>query len=112
MGVAFLSLCADMQHYTKITGGKFPGGQCLTTQGVAHSFSLGEVFCMLERHFRGDWGDLSEPDRLSNESALHDGSRLLSSYKWPDGRIAWVITEAEDSHGVRACTTVLLPDEY
>jgi hypothetical protein len=61
----------------------------------------------------GQWGDLSEGDRQLNNEALKDGSRILSAYVLNDVTTKiWIITEAEDDHGLGAETTLLLPDEY
>jgi len=72
------------------------------------------VITCLERHGRGDWGDLSEQDRQSNEDALKDGDRLFSVYNFVGPLIhseseskIYVITEAD-----RSGTTVLFPTEY
>jgi hypothetical protein len=65
---------------------------------------------LLARHVFGDWGDLCTEDKESNERALAQGGRLLSSYEAGLGRDAtkvWVITEAD-----RSSTTFLLPEEY
>ncbi len=62
---------------------------------------------LLDRHVRGDWGDLDEHDRRENERALLEENRLLSAYTLPDGTRLWIITEAD-----RSATTLLLPDEY
>jgi hypothetical protein len=62
---------------------------------------------LLARHVHGDWGELSEEDRLQNELAVLLGLRLLSSYPLPTGGKVWVITEAD-----RSATTILLPDDY
>jgi hypothetical protein len=59
------------------------------------------------RHQRGDWGNLDEEDRESNEQALVEGSRLLSCYTARNGRRFWIITEWD-----RSATTILLPEEY
>ena len=61
---------------------------------------------LLDRHVSGDWGDLSDADRLANELAMHGDVRVFSAYQTDAGRL-WVITEAD-----RSSTTVLLPDEY
>ena len=66
----------------------------------------------LDRHVRGDWGDLSEGDCEANEVALRDGSRILSAYATNGGHKYWIITEAADGNGRRAATTILMPDEY
>jgi hypothetical protein len=64
------------------------------------------LISLVHRHLRGDWGDLCEDDKRANEQALIDGSRLLSSYEFPEGKV-WVITEAD-----RSSTCVLLPSDY
>jgi hypothetical protein len=61
----------------------------------------------LLRHQHGDWGLLPEEDRLENERALREGSRLFSAYDTRAGERLWVITE-----GDRRATTLLLPSEY
>jgi hypothetical protein len=58
------------------------------------------------RHAMGDWGDMCEEDCSSNNRALEEGGRLMSSYM-VGSRKVWVITEAD-----RSVTTLLFPDEY
>lgn len=67
---------------------------------------------LLERHIKGDWGDLDAEDAQLNDEAVKDGSRILSAYVLSDGTKVWVITEAEDDQGQRSATTLLLPEEY
>ena len=66
----------------------------------------------LDRHVRGDWGDLCDEDKQANEDALQDGSRILSAYHTSTGQKIWIITEAADEDDRREATTILLPDEY
>jgi hypothetical protein len=67
---------------------------------------------LLQRHQRGDWGDLTKQDRIANDVALVSGSRLLSAYMVMGNRI-WVITEAVGEDGTtRASSCILLPEEY
>lgn len=66
----------------------------------------------LDRHVRGDWGNVCRDDAEANEQSLKDGTRLLSSYRLTTGVKLWIITEADDDHGQRAATTLLLPEEY
>ena len=61
----------------------------------------------LDRHVRGNWGEVCEEDRESNDQAVTEGERILSSYQTNDGVKIWVITEAD-----RSATTLLLPEEY
>ena len=62
---------------------------------------------LLSRHQLGDWGDLGDEDRESNEFAVKYGDRLLSSYRLSDTEKVWIITEHD-----RSVTTILLPDDY
>lgn len=93
---------------------KFSLGQILATPGaldaIAESHQSPSDF--LDRHARGDWGDVAEEDRQLNDDAVNDGSRILSAYSTAQGTRLWIITEAADDAGQRAATTLLLPDEY
>ena len=87
----------------------------------------------LRRHAGGDWGDLGDHDAEANDLALVTGARILSSYRIPEPRYGnsddgtgvtgsgasrggderlWIITESEDSQGVRSQTTLLFPSDY
>ncbi len=66
----------------------------------------------LERHLRGDWGELHEEDWKLNDQALAEGGRLLSTYRTLRGEKIWIITEASDAEGRQNVTTLLLPMEY
>jgi hypothetical protein len=61
---------------------------------------------LVRRHLRYDWGNLSDDDKKANDEALRDGSRILSAYEFPEGKL-WIITEAD-----RSSTCILLPSEY
>ncbi len=91
------------------SGSKFPLGQMVATPGALRAFeAAGEpLLPYLERHARGEWGDLDEEDRRENEYALTRRLRLLSAYRLRNGTKVWIITEAD-----RSATTVLLPEEY
>lgn len=93
---------------------KFPLGRLAATPGaleaLAASGQTAEFF--LARHASGDYGEVNEEDRQSNDEALVHGDRILSAYRTLKGVRVWVITEAADDSGHRAATTILLPDEY
>src|SRR3954463_14137411 len=94
---------------------KFDPGQIVATPGalgaIRASGQSPEVF--IGAHVEGYWGgDLCEEDRLLNDEALIDGSRLFSSYKTLRGERLWIITEAADDFGRRYSTTILRPEEY
>ena len=99
---------------TTTTTPKFQLGLIIATVGATEAFAnTGQTpLPFLKRHLSGDWGDLCDEDRLLNEQALIDGSRLLSAYRLADGTKIWCITEACGENGQREATTFLLPSEY
>lgn len=88
---------------------RFPVGRVLATPGALVTLALAGLtpWVLLDRHVRGDWGDLPAADQHTNDQALHQGGRLLSAYGLPTGDHLWIITEAD-----RSVTTLLRPDEY
>lgn len=91
-------------------------GTIYATAGVARDTETNPEFRRdlakaWERYRHGDWGDLCEEDKETNEDALRCGARILASYQTCLGKI-WIITEAEDDEGNRAATTFLYPSEY
>ena len=94
---------------------KFALGKIVITPGALSALSKSQenpkVF--LERHQSGDWGDLCEEDKKSNDVAVaNEGQpekqqRVLSSYKTGAGEVIWIISEHN-----RSSTTLLLPEEY
>jgi hypothetical protein len=87
----------------------FALGRLVATPGALAALEENGQGCAayLERHLRGDWGDLCDEDRQANDEALQQGLRLLSAYRLPEGAKIWIITECD-----RSATTVLLPEEY
>ena len=65
-----------------------------------------DLLSLLQRHQTGDWGDLDDEDKESNEEALINQTRILSNYYVGQDKI-WIITEAD-----RMLTTILLPGDY
>ncbi len=82
-------------------------GRTVATRGAIAELTTPEIVKALRRHECGDWGEVCKEDRASNDAALLDGSRVLSSYRSAGGRKFWIITEWD-----RSVTTVLLPEEY
>ena len=85
-------------------------GQICMTRGVNALVAEDEKFALfvmgsLNRHIRGDWGDLSAEDKAENDFSLNQDLRLSSAYN--GNRKIWIITEAD-----RSATTVLFPEEY
>lgn len=88
---------------------RFPSGQVVMTAGINDLVQQGQFNPVpyLRRHLRGDWGDLDDCDRRSNDAALKSGDRLFSSYQVTPTLKLWIITEWD-----RSVTTLLLPSEY
>lgn len=95
--------------------GPFDLGAVVATPGALALLSRRRIDpqSLLQRHARGDWGDLDEEDRRLNEAAVIDGSRVFSSYLVAKaGEKVWVITDAADDFGIRRVTTLLRPEDY
>ncbi|WP_244190973.1 hypothetical protein [Ralstonia mannitolilytica] len=86
----------------------FPLGRIVATRGVLTHLEREGIAAdpYLDRHVRGDWGDVPPEDAEANRYALLAGARILSSYKIAGERV-WIITEAD-----RSVTTLLFPSEY
>ena len=93
---------------------RFPLGQVLCTPGAFGAFERNKTTPIpyLSRHLSGDWGEVCEEDRSTNEEALKTGARLFSVYRLPDETTILVITEAVKEQGIREVTTLLLPEDY
>ena len=96
-----------MSSQSPISSGKFSLGTVVATPGVLQAVPRRDLVSALDRHVRGDWGEVDAHDRRENELSLTAGLRLFSVYRATGGEVFWVITEAD-----RSSTTVLLPDEY
>ena len=84
-----------------------PLGQLVMTPGVQAEVPPDDYLSALQRHARGDWGNVSSGDKKLNDEALTEGTRVLSSYEGGNNVKFWIITEAD-----RSVTTILLPEEY
>ena len=88
---------------------KFNLGQIVATPGALEALQKSgqNPSDFLSCHVRGEWGEICPEDKMLNDQALIDGSRLLSAYTTLKGTKLWVITEAD-----RSSTCILLPSEY
>jgi len=88
---------------------KFPLGQSVATPAALKAIEeAGQTPAFfLDKHVRGEWGEVCNGDKQLNDQALVDGSRILSAYRTLLNARVWVITEAD-----RSATTILLPEEY
>jgi hypothetical protein len=82
-------------------------GRLLATPGVLAATTDQDRMEALQRYLLGDWGDVDDHDKAANDSALHEGTRILGVYHSQSGTKFWIITEAN-----RSSTTILLPEEY
>jgi hypothetical protein len=87
-----------------------PGAIMLATQ-------LGVTFSsLMQRFLAKDWGDITAGDKILNNRAVKDGSRILASYTLVgddgDKHEIWIISDAANDAGVREVTTFLLPEDY
>ena len=85
----------------------FPLGRIVATPGLLEAVPNEEMLQALQRHARGDWGEIDAEDVRENELSLEEGFRLLSAYTSATGVKFWIVTEAD-----RSATTFLLPEEY
>ena len=86
---------------------RLEAGLVVATPGVREFIPTTELNQALNRHLRGDWGEVSAADKTSNDEALESGFRMLSAYTSLNRVKFWIITE-----GDRSATTLLLPAEY
>jgi hypothetical protein len=86
-----------------------PLGQLVATPGAFEAMMQAgqSPLEFLQRHQRGDWGEVCADDWNLNDAALEQGDRILSAYQTKNKVRLWVITEWN-----RSVTTILLPDEY
>jgi hypothetical protein len=84
-------------------------GQVVATPSALEALAKAEQDPMdlLERHQRGNWGDLGEDDKKANDLAVTQELRILSAYTLSTGVKIWILTEAD-----RSATTILLPQDY
>jgi hypothetical protein len=103
-----------MSQLTQNTAG-FDPGRIVATPGALAGCNGRHLTACLRRHLQGDWGCVADEDKIRNQRALEEGSRLLSAYPIDPSRpcaghganTLWIITEAD-----RSVTTFLLPEEY
>ena len=89
---------------------KFELGRVVMTRGVADWVEQNppyrNLYPLLDKHIQGDWGEVDDEDKQTNNEALELGNRVLSAYTL-DGEKLWIITEWD-----RSITTILFPSEY
>lgn len=92
---------------------EFKIGTLVATRGVAGKMENNAKFRIFVQNsidsFKdGNWGDICEEDKETNDDAVKNGERIIAVYIYPDdGTKIWIITEWD-----RNTTTVLFPSEY
>ena len=88
---------------------RFALGQVVATPGVLEALEATGQSPMefIQQHVVLDPGELDEEEQQTNEEAVANSERILSSYLLKDRTKIWIITEAD-----RSSTTILTPDEY
>ncbi|NRF68472.1 hypothetical protein HLB44_15870 [Aquincola sp. S2] len=86
----------------------FSAGHVVRTRSASLALVRGHTseWSLLQRHCRGDFGELSPADRARNQESLGNGGPIMSAYRVA-GMTLWIITEPYWS-----TTTVLLPEEF
>lgn len=90
---------------------KFSCGRVVMTASISMMIKAGalseeEIRRCLERHLRGDWGEVGIDDWEANEDDLLSGERLFSRYDLGNERI-YIITERDRSY-----TTIMMAEDY
>ena len=85
---------------------KFQLGRLVITPAVLSNAVVDDICRAVDRHVCGDWGDVSDAGRTTNEIALLSGGRLLSIYHARNGTELRVTTS-----GDRLTTTVHLRED-
>jgi hypothetical protein len=86
----------------------FEGGWVLASPKALNALAEAELELMavVSRHLVGDWGDVTEEEKLLNDLAIDHGKRITSVYQLPTGNEIWVVTA-----GDRQMTWLKLSDQ-
>lgn len=87
----------------------FPMGRIEITNRIAQEIQDHDLFSALDRYARGDWGNVTEEERMNNvlASSTDHPARVTGVYETFDGMEFWIITER-----LRTVTVVLMPGDY
>lgn len=81
-------------------------GQVRITPEAEAILTLLEIVIALQRHQRGDYGNLEPEDIHQNQRGLANCGMIMSVFQTANGTAYWIQT-----HGTRLHTTILLPGE-
>ena len=83
---------------------KFPLGRVVITTYSHAKLNPEDVRQALQRHARGDWGEVNKHDQRLNEKNLAHHALLWSAYTTSDGTEFFIITASD-----RSTTVIQLP---
>ena len=105
-----IPFCQAIGSLQERRNAKFPLGDLVITTNAAAKLNAIDAFELLVRHESGDWGEVCEEDRETNERALKDGSRLFSVYE-EEGENGASMRVYVTTEWNREATTIL-PEDY
>ena len=89
------------------SGLKLSLGEVVITPGAALKLPAEDITAAVQKHARGDWGELDFENSQLNDLRLLEGGPIASIYIASNGIKFYVLTESD-----RSVTTLLLPEEY
>lgn len=78
----------------------FPLGQCVIAANARDTLHPDDVKLALDRHARGDWGELCQHDWKENDVGLAQGLRLFSRYKGRCGTNFYIIVRRDGRNSI------------
>lgn len=99
--------CGELAVVAFDSGLKLALGEVVITPGAALRVPAQDIIVAVQKHARGDWGELDFEDSQLNDLRLQEGGPIASIFRASNGVKFYVLTESD-----RATTTVVLPEEY
>src|SRR5674476_1180277 len=98
------------EYFLGIQIDRFEPGVLAMTLGVAEARRRGiiNVGALFKRNFRGDYGEIKDEDKRSNELSIKEGSCIVSGYDTDAGRVL-IITAPESERTILPCLLYTSP---
>lgn len=92
-------------------------GHYCATKAVAEKMQADNEFqrfitSSLHRFHGGDWGEMSNEDKESNNEALEYGDRILARYENLNYKPIYIVADAKAENNLRLAVTIMFPEEY
>lgn len=98
-------------HRTIISEDRFKLGEIIILDGAYRLLQEAQKSAdeFIERHVKGDWGNVDDADRVLNDKTLEFNfdRRIHSEYYLPTDERIWIFTQWN-----RALTSIVAPFEY